>query len=159
MTTHVPSPEARVAELGLTLPSIGQSAGNFVPFTRAGRLVFISGQVPIGPNGPITGRVGETITEAEARDAARIAGLRILAVARLALGSLDRIGQVVKVNGYVNAIPGFGGHPAVVNGCSDLLVEVLGERGRHARAATGASSLPLNVPVEIEAVLEALDDE
>src|SRR5262245_24534836 len=156
VTTDVASPEARLAELGLVLPSIGSSVGNFVPFTRSGRLVYISGQISVGPDGLISGRVGDTVTEEEARNGARLAGLRILAVTRLALGSLDRVARVLKVNGYVNGAAGFGAQPAVINGCSDLLVEVFGERGRHARAAVGAAGLPLNAAVEVEAVLEAV---
>ncbi len=148
------SPEARLSALGLTLPTVGKAAGNFVPFVRTGNLLFVSGQVAIGPDGPVVGRVGEAVSEADAKAAARLAGLGVLAVAKLALGSLDRVSRVVKLNGYVNAVPGFGAQPAVVNGCSDLMVEVFGERGRHARAAVGAGSLPFNVPVEIEAVLE-----
>jgi enamine deaminase RidA (YjgF/YER057c/UK114 family) len=150
--------EARLHRAGLTLPALGLSAGNFVPFTRTGRLLYISGQVPIGPDGPITGQVGDTVTEAQAKDAARLTALRILAVIRLALGSLDRVTRVVKVNGYVNAVPGFGRQPAVIDGCSELLVEIFGERGRHARAAIGAGGLPFNVPVEIEAILEVADE-
>lgn len=150
--------EARLTRAGLTLPALGPSAGNFVPFTRTGRLLYISGQVPIGPDGPITGQVGDTVTEAQAKDAARLTALRILAVIRLALGSLDKVTRVIKVNGYVNAVPGFGRQPAVIDGCSELLVEIFGERGRHARAAIGAGGLPFNVPVEIEAVIEAADE-
>jgi enamine deaminase RidA (YjgF/YER057c/UK114 family) len=158
MTAASTSAEARLVERGITLPTLAPSVGNFLPFTRSGPLVFVSGQIPIGPNGPITGQVGGAVSEAEAYAAARLAGLRVLAVARLALGSLDRVAQVVKVNGYVSHVPGFGAQPAVVNGCSDLMVEVFGESGRHARAAVGVAGLPLNVPVEVEAVLEARDD-
>jgi len=151
-------PEARLGELGITLPTVGPSAGNYVPFVRSGNLLFISGQIPIGPSGPLTGRVGETVSESDAKAAARLAGLGILAVARQALGSLDRVSRVVKLTGFVNAVPGFAGQPGVINGCSDLMVEVFGERGRHARAAVGAGSLPLNVPVEVDAVLEVRDE-
>lgn len=158
MTSTDQQPEARLTRAGLTLPALGPSAGNFVPFTRTGRVLYISGQVPIGPDGPITGQVGDTISEAEAREAARLTALRILAVIRLALGSLDQVTQVLKVNGYVNAVSGFGRQPAVIDGCSELLVEVFGDRGRHARAAIGAGGLPFNVPVEIEAVIEAADE-
>lgn len=146
--------EARLVALGITLPAVGPSAGNYVPFVQSGNLLFISGQVPIGPSGPLTGRVGETVSEADAKAAARLAGLGILAVAKHALGTLDRVSRVVKLTGFVNAVPGFAGQPSVINGCSDLMVEVFGERGRHARAAVGAGSLPLNVSVEIDAVLE-----
>ena len=112
MTTESASPEKRLAELGLTLPALGSSAGNYVPFTRAGRLVFISGQVPIGPNGPITGRVGDTITEAEARDAARITGLRILAVVGDKVGDhlLDGAVRVTTVENPVADV----GDPATI---------------------------------------------
>ena len=158
MTTSDELPEARLTRAGLTLPTLGPSAGNFVPFSRSGRLLYISGQVPYGPDGPIIGQVGDAISEAQAKDAARLTGLRILAVIRLALGSLDNVTRVLKVNGYVNAVPGFGRQPAVIDGCSELLVDVFGERGRHARAAIGAGGLPFNVPVEIEAIIETADE-
>lgn len=156
--TNSDTPEARLLQAGLTLPAIGASPGNFLPYTRTGRLIYVSGQVPIGPDGPIAGQVGDTVSESEAREYARLATLRILAIIRQALGSLDRVARVVKVNGYVNAIPGFGGQPAILDGCSALLVEIFGERGRHARAAIGAAGLPFNVPVEIEAIIEAVDE-
>lgn len=158
MTNPDDLPEARLLRTGLTLPAIGPSPGSFLPFTRAGRLLYISGQVPIGPDGPITGQVGDTVTESAARECAQLVTLRIVAVIRMALGSLDRVERIVKVNGYVNAVAGFGRQPAVLDGCSELLVEIFGERGRHARAAVGVASLPFNVPVEIEAIVEAADE-
>ena len=155
MSDGTASVEDRLVQLGVELPAVGESPGNFVPCVRSGRLLFISGQVALMDDGTIlSGRVGAEISEDEARGYARQAALRILAIARQALGSLEAVSRVVKVNGYVNAVPGFGGHPAVINGCSDLFVELFGERGHHARAAIGAGSLPGNAPVEVEAVLE-----
>ncbi|MBX3146834.1 MAG: RidA family protein [Gemmatimonadales bacterium] len=158
MTNPDDLPEARLLRSGLTLPTIGASPGNFLPFTRTGRLLYVSGQIPIGPDGPITGQVGSTVSESAARESARLAALRVVAVIRLALGSLDRVARIVKVNGYVNGVAGFGGQPAVIDGCSELLVEIFGERGRHARAAIGAAGLPFNVPVEVEVIVEAVDE-
>ena len=147
---------ARLAELGIELPSPAAPAANYVPFTRSGSTLYISGQVPFW-NGELryVGKVGAEISDEEAKDAARTCGLNILANARLALdGDLDRVVQVLKLGGFVNATPDFTGHPAVINGASDLMVEVLGDGGRHARFAVGAGSLPLGVAVEVDAVME-----
>ncbi|MHB1329830.1 MAG: RidA family protein [Gemmatimonadales bacterium] len=158
MTNPDDLPEARLLRMGLTLPTIGPSPGSFLPFSRAGRLLYISGQVPIGPDGPIAGQVGDTVTESAAREHARLVALRIVAIIRVALGSLDRVERIVKINGYVNAVPGFARQPAVIDGCSELLVEIFGDRGRHARAAVGTAGLPFNVPVEIEAIVQTVDE-
>jgi enamine deaminase RidA (YjgF/YER057c/UK114 family) len=147
--------DARLAAMDLDLPAIASPVGSFQPAVRCGNLVFVSGQIPRDAEGNYpAGRVGEEYTVDEAQLWARNAGLFLIAVIRQTLGSLDAVRRVVKLTGYVNAKPGFGQHPVVVNGCSDLMVEVFGERGEHARAAVGVASLPFNVPVEIDAIFE-----
>ena len=142
--------EQRLHELKLTLPSIGAPMGNYVPAKRAGNLLFLSGRGP----GAIAGKVGETISLEQAYQHARTVGLQLIAVMKQELGDLDRVKGIVKVLGMVNAGPGFGDHPKVINGCSDLFVEVFGEAGRHARSAVGMGSLPSEIPVEIEVIVE-----
>jgi len=147
---------ARLKDLGIKLPTPAIPQGSYVPWVRTGALLFISGQITLGAKGlEYVGIVGTDINLEDARRAARLAGLNVIAQAAMALdGDLDRVKRVVKVTGFVNAAPGFTQHPEVVNGASDLFVEVFGEAGRHARAAVGTSSLPRNVAVEIEAVFE-----
>ncbi len=143
----------RLKELGIELPAPINPAANYVRFKRTGNLLFISGTGP-GSSAP-TGKVGADVTPDEGYQAAREVGLQILATAKQALdGDLDRITGTVKVLGMVNSAPDFGSHPQVINGCSDLLVEVLGEKGRHTRSAIGFVSLPNQIPVEIEATFE-----
>ncbi|MCB2124565.1 MAG: RidA family protein [Rhodobacteraceae bacterium] len=147
--------DARLSELGLTLPDAPAPAANYVPFVRTGDLLFVSGQISQGPAGLIKGRLGETMDVAEGAEAARRCGLSLLAQARAALGGdLDRLVRVVKLGGFVNSTPDFTDQPKVINGCSDLMVAVFGEAGRHARAAVSAPALPLGVAVEIEAVFQ-----
>ena len=147
--------DARLQELSIVLPAAIAPVANYVPSVLSGNLLFISGQGAAGSDGRwLTGRVPDQTGPDEAYQRARATGIRILAVARQALGSLDRIQRVVKVLGFVNATAEFHDHPAIINGCSDLFVEVFGERGRHARSAVGVASLPVNLSVEIEAVLE-----
>ena len=149
--------EARLRQLKLELPVIPAPVANYVPWVRTGSLVFVSGQLTMGPSKSLEfiGRVGKEISVEEGQRAARLAAINVLAVLNAALdGDLDRVSRVVKITGFVNADPGFAQHPEVVNGASDLFVEVFGEAGRHARAAVGAGSLPRNVAVEIEAVFE-----
>lgn len=146
----------RLRELGIELPAAARPVANFVPCVRSGSLLFISGQVPTW-NGDLRygGRVGAEVSPDEANAAARLCALNLLAQARAFLGSLDRVTRVCMVQGFVNAVPGFGGHPAVVNGASDLFVEVFGQTiGSHARFAVGAGSLPFDASVEVAAVLE-----
>ena len=144
--------EARLKELDITLPEPVNPAANYVRYQFTGNLLFISGTGP-GTDHP-TGKVGGDITVEQAYDAARACGLQILATAQQALGSLDRITRTVKVLGMVNADSLFQKHPQVINGCSDLLVEVLGENGKHTRSAVGMGSLPGQISVEIEATFE-----
>jgi enamine deaminase RidA (YjgF/YER057c/UK114 family) len=147
--------ENRLAELGLTLPPLLPPMGTYVPYTISGNLLFLSGQGPKEPEGDwLRGQVGTEVSVEEAYRRARLTGLRLLAVTQSALGSLDRVQRVLKLLGMVYAAPGFKQHPAVINGCSDLFVEVFGEAGRHARSAVGVSGLPEDISVEIEAVLE-----
>lgn len=148
------TPEARLASLGLVLPSVSVPIANYVPFRMAGNLLYISGQGPKRPDGTCrVGRLGKTMSIEEGYQEARLVGLHLLAVAKAALGDLSRIDAVIKLLGMVNAEPDFGDQPKVINGCSDLLVEILGESGRHARSAVGMGSLPNGMAVEIEAIL------
>jgi len=144
--------EARLAELGIELPEPVSPAANYVRHQQTGNLLFISGTGP-DKTAP-KGKVDSDVTVEEAYQAARSVGLQILATAQEALGSLDRISRTVKVLGMVNSAPNFEGHPKVINGCSDLLVEVLGRAGRHTRSAVGFASLPNSICVEIEATFE-----
>lgn len=146
--------EARLAQLGLVLPAAPSAVANYVPFFLAGDLLFISGQLAKGADGKlVTGQLGADASIEAGVIAARLCALNILAQAKSALGGLERISQVVKITGFVNAAAGFADHPKVVNGASDLLVDVLGDKGRHTRAAVGVSSLPMNSAVEIDAIL------
>ncbi len=148
------TPEQRLAALGLTLPAVPAPLANYVPFRWAGSLLFLSGQGPKRPEGGFdVGRLGKDATVEDGYRAARLTGLQLLAVAKSALGELARIEAVVKLLGMVNSEPDFADHPKVINGCSDLLVEVLGDAGRHARSAVGVGSLPSGIMVEIEAIL------
>jgi enamine deaminase RidA (YjgF/YER057c/UK114 family) len=151
------SAEQKLAELGLKLPALPKPIGNYVPFKRAGDIIYLSGQGPRRPDGgPITGKVGRDVTVEEAYEHAKLIGLGLLAAANLAAGDLDKV-EVLKVLGMVNAIPEFKDQPKVINGCSDLFVAILGERGRHARSAVGMGSLPNQITVEIEAVMRVVE--
>lgn len=148
------TPEQRLADMGLTLPPVPVPVANYVPYRFAGNLLFLSGQGPKRPDGTYRiGRLGRDISIEDAYDEARLTGLQLLAVAKAALGELSRIEAVVKLLGMVNAEPDFSDHPKVINGCSDLMVDVLGDAGRHARSAVGMGSLPNRMAVEIEAIL------
>lgn len=144
------SAEARLREMGITLPAIRKPAGNYVNAVRSGNLLFLAGKGPFGTKG----KVGAEVSQQQAYECAREVGLQLLAAIREELGSLDRVARIVKVLGFVNAVPEFGAHPEVINGCSDLFVSVFEERGRHARSAVGMASLPFQIPVEIEAIVE-----
>jgi enamine deaminase RidA (YjgF/YER057c/UK114 family) len=148
-------PEARIAGLGITLPVPGAPIASYVNAVRAGNLLFLAGKGPNRADGTtVTGRLGDDLSVEEGYEAARLAAIQHLAVLKAELGDLRRVRRVVKVTGMVNAAPGFTQHSAVVNGYSDLMAEVFGDRGRHARAAVGMASLPIGMAVEVEAVVE-----
>jgi len=148
--------EDRLAELGVTLPTPAAPVANYVPYVITGNLVFISGQVTLGPDGfEYQGKVGTDISVEDAVKAARLCAINILSQLKAACGGdLERVRRCVKLGGFVNSIADFTDHPKVINGASDLMVEALGDRGKHARFAVGAGSLPLNVAVEVDAVFE-----
>jgi enamine deaminase RidA (YjgF/YER057c/UK114 family) len=143
--------EKRLRELGIELLPVTPPVANYVNAVRTGNLLFLAGK---GPAGGATGVVGRDVTVEQAYQYARSTGLALIAVMKDELGSLERIKRIVKVLGMVNAVPGFTDQPKVINGCSDLFVEVFGDRGRHARSAVGMGSLPNNIPVEIECIVE-----
>ena len=145
------SAERKLKELGITLAPVTPPVANYVNAVRTGNLLFLAGK---GPASGVAGIVGKDITVEQAYGHARTTGLNLMAVMRDELGSLDRVRRIVKVLGMVNAVPGFTDQPKVINGCSDLFVEVFGERGKHARSAVGMGSLPNNIPVEIEVIVE-----
>lgn len=147
--------EARLQALGVELPTPIAPVANYVPFVRVGNLVHISGQVSVDPTGGIRGVVGEEVDAETAKRAARICGINLLAQMKAAAGGdLDRVVRVVKLGGFVQAGPSFFEIPQVVNGCSDLMVEAFGDKGRHARSAVGVYRLPMNFAVEVDAVVE-----
>jgi len=149
------SAEARLKKLGIDLGAVSAPVANYVNAVRTGNLLYLSGKGPRAVNGKRPqGKVGREYTADEAYQHARTVGLDLLAVMRAELGSLDKVVRVVKLLGMVNAVPEFQDHPKVINGCSDLLVEVLGEAGKHARSAVGMGSLPMGIPVEIEVIVE-----
>lgn len=145
------SAEKKLKELGITLGPVTPPVANYVNAVRTGNLLYLAGK---GPAGNVAGIVGKDITVEQAYGHARTTGLNLMAVMKDELGSLDRVKRIVKVLGMVNAVPGFPDQPKVINGCSDLFVEVFGERGKHARSAVGMGSLPNNIPVEIEVIVE-----
>jgi enamine deaminase RidA (YjgF/YER057c/UK114 family) len=151
------SVEARLAELGITLPEVAAPVAAYVPAVISGNLVFTSGQLPfISGALPATGKVGEgpgLVPASDAKDYARIAMLNALAAVKGVLGSLDRVTQIVKVTGFVASVPEFTGQPGIINGASELLGETFGADGAHARSALGVSVLPLDSPVEIEVIV------
>jgi enamine deaminase RidA (YjgF/YER057c/UK114 family) len=152
------SAEEKLKELGLTLPSIPTPVANYVPWKRDGSTIYLSGQGPRRPDGSsISGKVGKDVTIEQAYEHAKLVGLGLLAAAKAAAGgNLDKV-EVIKVLAMVNAVPEFTDQPKVINGCSDLFVAVLGERGRHARSAVGMGSLPNQITVEIEAVMRVVE--
>ena len=147
--------EDRLAKLGITLPTLPKPMANYVPFTLTGNLLYVSGQGPKVKEGEwVSGQVGKDLTVEQGYEAARLVGIQLLAVINGALGSLNSVKRILKVNGFVNSAPGFGDQPAVINGCSDLFVELLGDAGRHARTSIGVSNLPQGIAVEIEVIVE-----
>ncbi|GAB2572413.1 RidA family protein [Streptomyces capparidis] len=150
--------EDRLASLGLTLPEVAPPLASYVPAVRSGVYVHTSGQLPLVDGKlTLTGKVGDGVTADEAKDLARICALNALAAVKSVIGDLDRIVRVVKVVGFVASAPGFTAQPGVINGASELLGEVLGEAGRHARSAVGVAVLPLDAPVELEIQVEVTD--
>ncbi|SDQ73719.1 RidA family protein [Thermostaphylospora chromogena] len=149
------TPEERLAELGLTLPKVVPPVAAYVPTSRTGNHVYVSGQVPF-VDGKLadTGKVGADVTAERAAELARICALNALAALAAEVGELSRVVKIVKVVGFVASAPDFTGQPQVINGASELLVEVLGEAGKHARSAVGVAALPLDAPVEVELIAE-----
>jgi len=146
--------EARLQSLGIVLPAAPNPVANYVPSCLAGNLLFISGQISRAADGTVTkGRLGADLTVDQGRAAARLSALNVLAQVKAAVGALDRIVQLIRLTGFVNAAPEFADHAQVLNGASDLMVEVLGDKGRHTRAAVGVSSLPMGCAVEVDAIL------
>lgn len=143
---------ARLAELGISLPTVMGPAGSYQPCVVVGSVVHVGGHGPIDDGEMVQGKVGADLDLAEGRRAARLTGLSILSTLQHELGDLDRIGRIVKVLGMVNAAPGFEHMPAVIDGCSDLLIDVFGDSGRHARSAVGVAELPFGIAVEIELI-------
>ena len=146
--------EERLKELGLELPSAATPVANYVPAVRSGNLVFLSGHGPLEKDRLITGKLGSDLTVEEGYQAARLVALGLLGSLKALIGDLERVRRVVKLLGMVHCDPTFMEQPQVVNGASDLLVEVFGEKGRHARSAVGMNALPLNIAVEIEMIVE-----
>ncbi len=159
MTTSTnDTPDARLAELGLVLPTAAAPVANYVSYVRTGALLFVSGQLPMGANGidpAHKGKLGGAVSLEYGQAAARQAALNVLAQARAAVGDLASL-RTVRIGGYVNALPDFGQVPQVVNGASDLFAAVLGANGKHARFAVGVAQLPLDAAVEVEAIFEIL---
>jgi enamine deaminase RidA (YjgF/YER057c/UK114 family) len=151
------TPDEKLKQMGLALPNVPSPVANYVPFKRDGNTIYLSGQGPRLPDGSYpTGKVGKDVTIEQAYEHAKITGLGLLAAAKLAAGDLGKV-EVVKVLGMVNGAPDFKDQPKVINGCSDLFVAILGDRGRHARSAVGMGSLPNNMTVEIEAIMRIVD--
>jgi enamine deaminase RidA (YjgF/YER057c/UK114 family) len=145
---------ARIEALGLSLPEVPAPVAAYVNCVRSGNLLFLSGGLPIDGERKVLGQVPRDVSVEQAQEGARIIILNRLAVVKQELGSLDRVKQIVAVNGFVNSAPDFYGHPQVINGASELLIEIFGDKGKHSRTALGAAALPLNVAVEINLIVE-----
>jgi enamine deaminase RidA (YjgF/YER057c/UK114 family) len=147
--------EEKLKELGITLPAPPKPVGSYVPVVRTGNLLFLSGMIPF-LDGKLAweGKLGRELTVEQGKQAARLALINALAIIQHALGSLDHVKRIVRLGGHVASVPGFNQQPLVLNGASDLLVEIFGEKGRHARLALGAVELPLNAPIELELIVE-----
>ena len=147
--------DARLTELGITLPPASQPVANYVNAVQTGNLIFLAGKGPLKADGTyITGKVGKNLSIEQGYEAARVVGINQLATLKAEIGNLDRVVRIVKVLGMVNATPEFTNHPKVINGFSDLMVEVFGEKGKHARSAVGMISLPSDIAVEVEMIVE-----
>lgn len=149
------SPEQKMTAMGLRLPAMSKPMANYVRYVQTGNLIFLAGHGPTRADGSqITGKLGKDMSIEQGYDAAKVTALNLLATLKEAVGDLSKVKRIVKVNGYVNSTPEFIDHPKVINGCSDLLVALFGEKGKHARAAMGMVALPSNIAVEIEMVVE-----
>lgn len=152
------SAQARLDQLGITLPAPSAPVANYVPFRRSGNLLFVSGQLCFGPDGALNplhkGKLGGQVSVDNGTEAARLCAINLLAQVRAALGSLDKVAGVVRLGGFIAATPDFAALPAVMNGASDLMVAVFGEAGKHARSTVGVPVLPLDCPVEVEGIFE-----
>ena len=146
--------DARLCELGLELPLVARPVANYLGCKRAGDMLYVGGHGPVTAEGVTRGKVGDTVTVEQAYEAAKATALSMLATVRAELGTLDRVRQVVKVFGMVNCAPGFNQTPAVIDGCSDVLVAIFGDAGRHTRSAVGMAELPFDICVEIEMILQ-----
>ncbi|RJF87762.1 RidA family protein [Oleomonas cavernae] len=146
--------DARLAQLGLTLPTPVAPVANYVPFTIVGNLLFISGQLPLNADGLVKGTLGQDISVEAGYAAARTCAVNLIAQAKAALGDLDRVTRVAKIGAFIACAAGFTDQPKVANGASDLMVEVFGEAGRHARSAVGTNALPLGAAVEVDVIIE-----
>ena len=147
--------EAKLTELGITLPEAAAPAANYVPFVKSGNQLFISGQIPMGPDGlQFQGKLGESMETEQGAEAAKLCAINLIAQMKAATGDLDKVARIVKLVGFVNSTADFGEQPAVINGASNFMVEVFGDKGRHARSAVSAASLPFGVAVEVEAIVE-----
>lgn len=145
---------ARLAELGIILPNPVAPVANYVPFVRMGSLLVVSGQISLGPDGLVAGKLGGGISIEDGQKAARLCGLNVLAHIQSAVGNLDNVIRIVRLGGFINCTPDFADGPKVMNGASDLMVEVFGEKGRHSRSTIGVAALPANAAVEVEAMVE-----
>lgn len=148
------TPEERLQQLGINLPDPMKAVANYVPYVRSGNLLFVSGQVSAGPDGLVTGRLGEDMDLSAGQAAARLCGINLIAQCKAAVGELSKVRRVVKLGGFVNAAPDFVDIPQVINGCSDIMVDVFGDIGRHARSAVTSPVLPLGVAVEVDGIFE-----
>ena len=145
---------ARLAELGIVLTEPVAPVANYVPYVRSGSLLTVSGQISLGPNGLMAGKLGGGVSIEEGQKAARQCGLNVIAQIKAAIGNLDGVIRIVRLGGFINCTPDFLDGPKVMNGASDLMVEVFGEKGRHARSTIGVAALPANAAVEVEALVE-----
>jgi enamine deaminase RidA (YjgF/YER057c/UK114 family) len=150
--------ETKLAELGITLPKPAAPVANYVPFVRTGNLVVISGQICLGPDGKLAdahkGKLGAEVSPERGQEAARLCALNVLAQLKSAIGDLDKVVRCVRLGGFINAVPTYAAVPVVMNGASDLMVAVLGDKGRHARSTIGVAELPADAAVEVEAIFE-----
>jgi len=150
--------EDRLAKAGITLPPAAAPVANYVPFVRTGNLVIVSGQICLGADGKIAsahkGKLGKEVEEAAGREAARACAINVLAQLKAAIGDLDKVVRVVRLGGFINSTPDYGAVPQVMNGASDLMVEIFGDAGRHARSTIGVAQLPLDAAVEVEGMFE-----